>query len=185
MQGSDIYLRPLELEDISRTATWLLDPEISIALDVLPRSRAHQEHWFQSATLDSGKFIFAVCRRTDDEHLGNVSLTAVDVVNRHALLSAFIAARAHRRKGFSTQAVRLLLAFAFGRLNLHRVHLKMSAESPGVASFYERLGFVREGLWRQHAFVRGAYQDRILYGLLAGEFLESEAAADSSGHHVD
>ena len=100
------------------------------------------------------------------------------------MLAAFIHSPEHRRKGLGTQAVWLLLAFAFRRLNLHRVYLKVSAESPSLALFYERLGFAREGRWRQHAFVGGAYQDRLLYGVLAEEFrrLEPPAAVLVTGN---
>ncbi|HXI51903.1 MAG TPA: GNAT family protein, partial [Candidatus Saccharimonadales bacterium] len=67
-------------------------------------------------------------------------------------------------------ALPTLLEFAFGRLGLQRVCADADPQNTPSIRVLERLGFVREGLLRQHYFVQGEAQDALVYGLLKSEW---------------
>ncbi len=78
--------------------------------------------------------------------------------------------REHWGKGYGGEALRLLLDYAFGELNLHRVQLTVFAYNERAIALYEKLGFVREGVYREFLLRDGVRYDMYLYGLLRREW---------------
>jgi RimJ/RimL family protein N-acetyltransferase len=62
------------------------------------------------------------------------------------------------------------LRFAFHELNLHRVCLTVFSYNAPAIALYERLGFVREGVYREHIERDGQHFDMLLFGLLRREW---------------
>ncbi|MFF0147824.1 ribosomal-protein-alanine N-acetyltransferase [Amycolatopsis sulphurea] len=75
-------------------------------------------------------------------------------------------------KGYATDAVRTALGFAFGPLDLHRVTAAIGPDNGASQTVVERLGFVREGVLRDHVFTNNAWRDSVLYSVLATEWTE-------------
>jgi RimJ/RimL family protein N-acetyltransferase len=73
------------------------------------------------------------------------------------------------RKGYATEAARLLLDFAFGPLALHRVSAAIGPDNDASIALVKRLGFTYEGRLRDHVFTNGAWRDSLLYSVLAHE----------------
>jgi RimJ/RimL family protein N-acetyltransferase len=78
-----------------------------------------------------------------------------------------------RGKGWGTDALRVLVRFAFERRNLHRVHLTALASNAAGLACYRKVGFVEEGRLRESSWVRGGYEDEVLMGLLRPEWRAS------------
>lgn len=100
--------------------------------------------------------------------VGSISLFEFDDLARHAEIGIALAPEA-RGQGLGTAAIRQLVEFAFVRCNLRRVHLQCTASNLGAIRAYEKAGFVVEGHQRQHAWVRGHYEDIVLMGVLRSE----------------
>jgi RimJ/RimL family protein N-acetyltransferase len=66
--------------------------------------------------------------------------------------------------------MRLLLHFAFGELNLRRVQLTVFSYNAAAIRLYEKLGFRREGAFREFVQRDGQLYDLYLYGLLRREW---------------
>src|SRR5262249_45205740 len=87
---------------------------------------------------------------------------------RHAEASISLLPEA-RGRGVGTAAMRLLVDFGFVRRNLHRIHLQAIASNAAALRSYEKAGFVVEGRLREHAWVRGRYEDIVLMAILRSE----------------
>jgi RimJ/RimL family protein N-acetyltransferase len=171
MIGEQIYLRILEKSDIYNTQKWMNDPEMSNVMGYLPnKPLLQQEQWYESILNDSTRDIFAICLIDNDEHIGNAALGKIDFISRNASLSIFIFDTENRGMGNGTEAIILLLDYAFNRVNLHRVYLRTSPHFIEAISVYRKLGFKEEGRLREHYFSNGNYQDKILFGILREEF---------------
>jgi RimJ/RimL family protein N-acetyltransferase len=72
-------------------------------------------------------------------------------------------------RGIGTSAIRELVRFGFVRCNLRRIHLQTIASNAAALRAYEKAGFVVEGRLREHAWVRGGYEDIVLMGILRTE----------------
>lgn len=105
----------------------------------------------------------------DGEAVGSVSLFGFDELARHAEVGIAVVAES-RGKGIGTAAISQIVEFAFVRCNLRRVHLQAIASNLGAIRAYERAGFVIEGRQREHAWVRGRYEDIVVMGLLRSDW---------------
>lgn len=105
----------------------------------------------------------------DGVAVGSVSLFEFDRLARHAEVGIALVAEA-RGKGIGTAAISQIVEFAFVRCNLRRVHLQVIESNVGAIRAYEKVGFVLEGRHREHAWVRGRYEDIIVMGLLRSEW---------------
>jgi RimJ/RimL family protein N-acetyltransferase len=104
----------------------------------------------------------------DGAAVGSAVLFGFDRLARHAEAGVSLLPEA-RGRGIGTTAVTQLVEFGFTRCNLRRVHLQAIASNTGAIRAYEKAGFVVEGRLRQHAWVRGAYEDVVLMGLLRSD----------------
>nr|WP_326531314.1 GNAT family N-acetyltransferase [Rhodoferax sp.] len=68
--------------------------------------------------------------------------------------------------GYATEAVRALLQWAYGTLDLNRVEAEIDTRNGASARVLEKLGFLREGLRREDCIVDGVVSDSWIYGLL-------------------
>lgn len=81
-------------------------------------------------------------------------------------ISTFVALGAHRRGvGRSLCEATFRAAAAQG---FRKISATIRADNPGAIAFYQRQGFRRIGIARQHALVRGRYVDEILAEKLIG-----------------
>lgn len=78
-------------------------------------------------------------------------------------------------QGFATEAVRAMLAWAFGALDLNRVEAHLDTRNLASARVLEKLGFRREGTLREDCIVLGEVSDSWVYGLLRRDWGSSHA----------
>jgi RimJ/RimL family protein N-acetyltransferase len=113
--------------------------------------------------------------------VGTCTLACLDPANRRAELG-FALGRAFWGRGYMAAALPAVLAFAFDRLGLHRLYADTDPRNDPAMRALERLGFLREGVLREHYLVQGEPQDAILYGLLRSEWARgAEPAAGAAG----
>jgi RimJ/RimL family protein N-acetyltransferase len=119
-----------------------------------------------SRAADSDAVSFVV--DLDGSAVGAASLFNFDLFARHAEAGINLLPNA-RGRSFGTAAIALLVEFGFVRRNLRRIHLQAIASNTAAIRAYEKVGFVVEGRQRQHAWVRGTYEDIVLMGILRPE----------------
>ncbi|MGR8010644.1 GNAT family N-acetyltransferase [Streptomyces hypolithicus] len=71
--------------------------------------------------------------------------------------------------GYGTETVHLLLDLAFDDLDLHRVWAARAPKNEASAKTLLAAGMTEEGRIRGHVFVRGAWRDSLVYGVLKEE----------------
>jgi aminoglycoside 6'-N-acetyltransferase len=81
----------------------------------------------------------------------------------------FTLATAHQGRGYATEAVRAVLDRVFAT-GVRRVSAECDARNAASVRLLERLGFRREGLRREHTWLKGEWTDDLLFGLLAREW---------------
>ena len=75
-----------------------------------------------------------------------------------------------RGRGLGTATTGLVLDYGFHITNLRMIWLKVLAPNTAAVHAYEKAGFVIEGRQREHAWVRGRYEDNVLMGILRSEW---------------
>ena len=118
-------------------------------------------------------YIFAIF--VDDEACGVISLSNVSVEHGCGELGYWLG-RGRWGQGVMTEAVDLMLRFAFRDLGLYRIYASTFAANTASCRVLEKCGFQREGTLREAVVRHGARQDFLQYGLLRPEY---EAGAKS------
>lgn len=109
-------------------------------------------------------------RRRDAGHMVGVCTLDEPYSARRRAELGYVVARSHWRQGIALEAVRAVLAHAFGPLGLNRVEALVYAEHTASRALLARLGFTQEGVLRQHAWEKGRYWDDVVYALLGQEY---------------
>jgi len=168
LKGQSTYLRELRLSDVNdRYYSWLADPLVNQYLEsrFALQSLESIRHFVESRQGKGDEFLFAICRREGDRHIGNIKLGPVDWHHRHAHVGLLIGERDCWGKGHATEAIGLVCEFAFRRLNLNRLQAGAYLPNQGSIKAFERSGFQREGLQKEHFLFDGEYVDAVLLGL--------------------
>jgi RimJ/RimL family protein N-acetyltransferase len=114
-------------------------------------------------------FQWGIAERATDRVVGTGTLAALSAEHRRAEVG-FALARAVWGRGYATEALAALLAFAFDALALHRVEADVDPRNVASVRVLERAGFVHEGRQRERYHIAGEVQDAVLYGLLRREW---------------
>ena len=138
---------------------------------------------FQEKALEkdsSNELFFNILSLEDDRLIGFVGL--FDLFKHHgdSLVAIALGERADWGKGYGTDAMRIMLRYAFNELNLRRVGLIVFEYNPRAIRSYEKLGFVQEGRIRGAILREGQRWDWLFMGLL-WEVWSAMQATDAGG----
>lgn len=173
LRGKAVRLTAVEKEDLGTIGRWHEDAGFARLFDAIPaapKSAAQLAEWLDEVRKDKSGFLFAIRPVDDDTLLGYVELDGILWNNGSAWIGLGLGRRENWGKGYGTEAMQLVLKFAFDELNLHRVQLTVFAYNERAIALYEKLGFVREGAFREHIRRDGRAYDMLLYGLLRREW---------------
>ena len=101
---------------------------------------------------------------------GVISYNSIDWENRSVAVGYWLGEE-YQGKGLVTAACRALVEHAFGELGLNRVVISCATENEKSCAIPERLGFRREGVQRQAAWLYDRFVDLVSYSALASEWL--------------
>jgi RimJ/RimL family protein N-acetyltransferase len=171
LKSENVYLAPFEDQDSRVLFNWINDRNI-VLWNSYYKPVTHKQHqeWFNSLEKRDDLVIFGIRLIETGELIGSCQLHSINPVDRHAELQIRIAKEEQMNKGYGTEALKLLLDFAFTDLNLARVYLYVFSTNTRAVKAYEKVGFVQEGCLRRHAHINGEYLDVHVMGLLRDDF---------------
>jgi RimJ/RimL family protein N-acetyltransferase len=165
--GTAIYLRPFDRRHVERTRVWMNDLELARLLDrARPIGDAEHERWFASLQERSDCTFFAIETRADGQHIGNVWLWGVDARHRKAEVRIVLGDKGHTGRGLGAEALELIAAYAFDRLNLHKLYAYVLDTNPRARRAFEKAGFHVEGVLKQDRWTGDHYADVFMLGRL-------------------
>ena len=103
--------------------------------------------------------------------IGTCTLLNVDIPHKRAEIG-YALNRKFWGGGYATEMVELVIAFAFGPMNLHRLEADVHPDNLGSVRVLEKQGFKREGYLRERWHHLGRIEDGVYFGLLRPEWLE-------------
>jgi RimJ/RimL family protein N-acetyltransferase len=171
LEGEIVRLRMRRESDIPLFVKWYNDPEVRhwLHMSEAPEQTAEGERQRWELTRGDPTRISFVIETHDGVPIGNIGLVAIDDVHRRAELGISIGEKAYWSRGFGTDALRVLLRFAFEQMNLHRIELITDADNDRGIRCYEKAGFKREGLLRGKRQRYGQPLDMLVMSVLRGD----------------
>lgn len=173
MEGELVYLRPFERSDITdHYLDWMNDRASTpfLIASRLPVTREDLERYFEQQVADSASYLFAVCSKATDEHIGNARLYDIRWIDHEAIFGWLIGDKRARGKGFGSDTLIQLLRFGFHNLGLHRIYGKVGLANKASIGSTEKVGLIQEGIARESIFINGRFHDAAFLGMLRSEF---------------
>lgn len=100
--------------------------------------------------------------------IGSIRLGPFEMESK-ATIGYFISGE-YNGKGIMTEAIRVVVNFAFEVLGLHRIEATDHPENHASSRILEKLGFKKEGLLRMHQWRNDKWSDSLLWSILRSDF---------------
>lgn len=157
-------LRRLEKKDAPFMLEWMHDATINCNFQY-PFGEMSMEKViaFIESSLDEENKHFAIVDE-NDEYLGTISLKHISKKDRNAEY-AIVTRKNAQGTGVAMVATQELLKYAFEELKLHKVYLNVLSENVRAQRFYEKCGFVQEGIAKDVVRIKDKYKSLVWYGI--------------------
>jgi RimJ/RimL family protein N-acetyltransferase len=169
MQGERIYMREVRLADVNEDyCRWMNDPEVTKYTEsrFFPGDMDSLKENVRQKLQDRNSVFLAIVRRDTEQHIGNIKLGPIDWAHRLADVGVLIGDKGCWGKGYATDAIGLVVKFAFQELNLHKLTAGYYKANEGSAKAFSKNGFIVEGIRARHRLCEGSYMDTVILGLL-------------------
>ena len=163
LKSATISLRPWQDADLPILTE--LRNDVALQAQLLARARGSRpeqvREWLQSRSCQQDRMLLIIADCQDNQAQGFIQLNELNLIDRRADLGICLSAQA-RGRGLGGQAIGLLAQYLRDQWNLHKLGLSVRADNAAALRCYEKLGFTRCGLLRQHVFIEGRWQDIVL-----------------------
>ncbi len=172
LEGKKVVLRPLNKKtDLENVTKWINDREVVQYLQAfLPKTFQEEKEWL-SRKNDEKNIVLAI-ETTKGIHIGSLGLHNIDSIHRVVTFGIMIGEKEYWGKRYGTEALMLLLEYAFNTLNLRKVCLDVFAFNNRAKKVYEKCGFKKEGVMKEHHYVNGKYIDVVFMAVFKKDFLK-------------
>lgn len=179
LDGQHVTMRRPQMADfdawsrLRESSRAFLTPwEPAWALDELTRNGFRRRlRRYQRDVRDGTLAPFFVFRNTDNALVGGCNLNNIRRGVMQSCSIGYWVGERYRRNGYTREAVRLALAFAFGPLELHRVEAACVPSNEPSRTLLESVGFREEGLARGYLKINDAWRDHVLYAIVRTDLI--------------
>ena len=173
IQGKTVILRGLREADAAFFARWYNEPQTMFQCGFHERTTVEDERERILAPEADDREWYAITDMSG-RLLGETGLLRIWPHWRCTDMSVIIPDPDDQGKGYGSEAGRLILERAFQHHGMNRVAVGVVAQNTGALRFWERLGFVKEGIQEQGYYHEGAFSDFVMMRVLRGEWLRAK-----------
>jgi len=183
-EGKDIRFGPIDHEkDPEIESKWTHDSEFMRMFEIDPARpmsaamlKKKYEKLEKEVEEDKNVFHFTIRAKEDDRLIGKAVINRIEWSNGNGWIRLGIGAGDDRRKGYGSQALAMLLRFAFAELNLYRVTAAVQEYNEATIVLLKKSGFVEEVRRRKALDRDGRRWDLLIFGLLKDEWQKQAGA---------
>ncbi|AWK02705.1 GNAT family N-acetyltransferase [Flavobacterium crocinum] len=170
LKGESIYLRALEPEDLEFIYAIENDQKIwEVSNTQTPYSRFLIKQYLENAHQDiyeAKQLRLAICQDEDFPALGLIDLFDFDPRNNRAGIGIVIQKEENKRQNIGSEALELLIKYAFYNLNLHQLYANIGVENVASIALFTKFGFEKIGIKKDWILLHNQYQDEAIFQLI-------------------
>jgi RimJ/RimL family protein N-acetyltransferase len=177
LRGKLVRLSAFDPEEMSKAfARWNMNSEYQRLLNATPyKMQSAKSHlkWMEEEVgeISPASYFFSIRALAEDNLLGELNLDVVNWSGRDAFVGLGIGEPEYWSRGYGTDAMNVLLRFAFTEINLRRVSLTVFEYNPRAIRSYEKAGFRHEGHLRDLLHREGRRWNELYMGILREEWM--------------
>lgn len=111
-------------------------------------------------------YSFGIYLNDSEELIGNVMLSEVLRGSLQGCFIGYYLDQDHNGKGYTTEAVRLCVDYAFEELKLHRIEAGVMPRNAGSIRVLEKAGFHKEGIAKKNVKINGKWEDHQMLAII-------------------
>ena len=169
LTGNEINLRALEPEDLdflyqieNNESFW------EISHTQTPFSRFILKQYLENAHLDifeSKQLRLVIEDKSTKKQIGMIDLFDFNPQHKRAGIGILIQPD-FQNKGFASEALSLLIKYAFSHLNLHQLYANIIADNSKSISLFKKQNFIKVGIKKEWLLSEEKYKDEVLFQLI-------------------
>lgn len=117
---------------------------------------------------------FLICRASDDAIVGMINLSQIFYKSFQNAYLGYLLFEKFTKFGYATEAVELILRFAFKTLNLHRIEANIQPQNTASISVVQRNNFRKEGFSPKYLKIGGRWRDHERWAIIVEDWRKSK-----------
>lgn len=175
LSGKLIKLRTHKQSDVDDICKNIRDKEIQkYTLKIpFPYLKSHAVDFIKQTVKNRKLKIaceFAITEIDEDIVIGGISLMNIDSKNKNAELGYWLGKK-YRNKGYISEAIRLILKFAFNELKLNKIYAQLWEKNLASIKVLKKNGFKKEGLLREAVYKFGKWENDLVFAVLKRDWV--------------
>jgi len=180
--GERVILRPVEPQDAALMHRWMNDPEIRcLTGEVTPSTLPDVEDYINKLRSSPDRVWFIIVVKETGRAIGETGLLRMFHPWRNTDLSIILGEKDAWGHGYGMEAMDLILDYAFGSLNFHRVSIGVVGFNENALRFYRKIGFKQEGILRDGYYYNHRFSDFVMMSILEDEYRDIVRTRKESG----
>jgi [ribosomal protein S5]-alanine N-acetyltransferase len=172
--GKHIYLRLYKTSDASELANLHTRNRefFQRVCPLLPEAfytEEHQKIRIERALkmTDEGQlYAFGIFLKATDKLIGDISLTQIARGDLQNCYTGFTLDKEYNAMGYTTEALQLVVDFAFRELKLHRIEAGAMPDNLASIRVLEKVGFKKEGIAKENLKINGKWTDHQILAII-------------------
>lgn len=173
LKGKRLSLCPLSPLDLKKGyPDWINSQENDYYTQhaQLPHTIESLQQYFNQKSNSKNDLWLAIKLNKNNKHIGNIEIGQIDWVHKRGTFAILLGDKKESGKGYAFEASNLILDHSFNKLNLHRIQLGVHEKNTAAINLYKKIGFKKEGVWREYFLRNGKYYNMIFMSLLSNEY---------------
>lgn len=165
-------LRPLKLSDKEDLYHYRSDAETNKYQNWVPENLEEVVQYIETNPTEFNVvgtwFQLAIVEKETDKVIGDIGVHFID--DQQVELGVTLS-KAKQGKGLATESMKGIVTYLFKELKKHRIVTSIDPRNASSLNLMKRLGFRKEGHFKESLFFKGEWVDDIVYAILRKEWI--------------
>jgi [ribosomal protein S5]-alanine N-acetyltransferase len=174
LKAQNIYIRLLSLNDVNDLLQLEKDNQEFFQTYTMKRTSDYYTIEFQTEMINQKvekakkdiEYNFGIFKIDNDELIGTIGLYRILRGPLQSAIVGYSLSKDHNGKGYATEALKLVLKYAFSKLILHRIEAGVMPHNVGSIRVLEKAGFEKEGISKSNVNINGKWEDHQLLAII-------------------
>lgn len=171
LQHGSVLIRRPEVNDSDALYEIKNDPAVMSHLGGfhVGLSSADIKKWIEFHNSRTDEVVWIIADAESNQCIGHAGLYKIDYRIRSAEF-AILVSKDRWGDGIGREVSERVISFGFLELNLSRISLTVLEGNARARALYEKIGFMKEGVFRRAQYKGGRYHHLVCYSILREEF---------------
>ena len=146
LYGESVYLVPISANDTDNIVKWRNQPfvrDMFLRRELL--TKEIHNNWLNKMIETNKAKQFIIYVKEDNRPIGSIFLKDIDLEKQTAEYGNFIGEEDCLGKGYGSDAGRTLIKYAFEKLGMKKIYLRVLQENVRAVNAYKKMGFLKTG----------------------------------------